>query len=79
MHDLVRAGAQSAASIVLMLSNKDAAEAEASGGMVRNGGTIASLLALRHVLFASTASPIAKDLRVTVHLSEASEHAEAAA
>ena len=51
VHMLVRAGAQNARSIVVMLTEQDAHEAEVSGGMIQNGGTIAGLLALRHVLY----------------------------
>ena len=40
VHDLVRAGAQNATSIVMMLADKDQAEHSASRGLVNNGGTI---------------------------------------
>ena len=77
VHMLVRAGAQNARSIVLMLTEQDACEVEASGGMIQNGGTIAGMLALRHVLYSGD-RPMDPDLRVSVQLSEPSRYCESA-
>ena len=71
VHDLVRAGAHFATSILLTLSAADDREEEASGGTIQNGATLAALLALRHVLLTSGA-PLTPDLRITVQLSKPS-------
>ena len=64
----MRAGAHKAASVLLMLSATDAREGDASEGTIRSGGTLASLLALRHVLLTS-GDGLTPALRVTAQLS----------
>ena len=80
MHDLVRVSAHDATSVLLMLSAKDAAEADASDGKIQNGATIRGLLALRHVLFSSLgargAAALRPQLRVTVQVCDRSMEKE---
>ena len=85
VHDLLRVRAHQATSIVLMLTDKDDEELEASEGKVLNGATTRGLLALRHVLFAHRMDPdsgaglnIDEKLRVVVQLSAPSKYVEAA-
>ena len=78
IHGLVRVSAQSAASVLLMLSRMDATDEEASRGKIQNAATTRALLALRHCLFAGGRSQHPA-LRVTVQLSAPSEYVDAAA
>merc|ERR1719502_2399287 len=64
-----------------MLSTLDAAQEEASDFKIVNGATLRCLLALRHVLFPSTASAaglLPPDFRAVVQLSAPSPYVEAA-
>ncbi len=82
MHDLLRVGARQAGAIVFMLTEKDEEGDADSGGYVLNGGTIAGLLTLRHLLLSADGVAASlredRDLRVIVQLTAPSVHVEAA-
>ena len=84
VHDLVRVSANSAQSILLMMTNEDKEELESTDGKVVNGATINTLLALRTVICGSRvdlgvedADPT-NDMRIVVQLAQASMHVTAA-
>lgn len=52
-HDLMRVSADTALNILVMMTERDDEERDASGGKIQNGATLRTLLALRHVLFTS--------------------------
>jgi hypothetical protein len=60
-----------------MLHEKDDLEDEISEGAIQNGATIAGMLAVRHLLYAS-GRPMDPDLRITVQLSQPSVFCHAA-
>merc|ERR1740117_1835347 len=53
VHDLVRVNAHEATSIITMMTKDDLLEDELSGGKIKNGATIRTTLALRHLLLSS--------------------------
>ena len=63
VHDLVRAGAQHATAILLMLNELDEEELRASRGLIHNGGTTRALLALRHLLRREGGRPACASVR----------------
>jgi hypothetical protein len=69
-HDLVRMAAHDAASILIMMTEDDAAEAE-NEGTADNSATIRTVLALRNVMYSNgvVSETFTKDLRVVVELS----------
>ena len=77
VHDLVRAGAQHATAILLMLNELDEEELRASRGLIHNGGTTRALLALRHLLY-GWEGELNPDLRISVQLSTPSSFVDAA-
>jgi len=52
-HDLMRVSADTALNILIMMTERDDEERDASGGKIQNGATLRTILALRHVLFTS--------------------------
>ena len=72
-HDLVRVAAHKATSVVIMMTDVDAAEADEEGAII-NSATIRTVLALRNTVYSNGGPALAnklfkKDLRVVVHLS----------
>ena len=78
-HDLVRASAQSARSILVMMTEVD--KSEQPEGASANSATIRTILALRNVIYSdgNAAKTFDNQLRVVVQLSEACQFMQAAA
>eukprot|EP00930_Biecheleria_cincta_P072169 TRINITY_DN5960_c0_g1_i1.p1 TRINITY_DN5960_c0_g1~~TRINITY_DN5960_c0_g1_i1.p1 ORF type:complete len:921 (-),score=177.43 TRINITY_DN5960_c0_g1_i1:454-3216(-) len=81
-HDLVRVAAAQATSILVMMTQRDAEEADVSEGLMENGATIRTLLALRRVLFADQkileGSTFSEDFRIVVQLARPVDHMNSA-
>ena len=80
-NDLIRVGAHRAAAILVMTSEQDAVEEAESDGQIRNGATLRTVLALRHVLFSipySASRAIHPDLRIVLQMTSTSEYVDAA-
>eukprot|EP00605_Chrysophyceae_sp_TOSAG23-4_P001407 GSChrysophyteH1.ASY1.ANO1.1533.1 assembled CDS len=83
VNDLIRAGAQRASAILVMLTKQDEREEDYSDGQIRNGATLRCTLALRHIVFVHKFSrkrdiSINPDLRIVLHMTSPSKFVDAA-
>jgi hypothetical protein len=78
--DLLRVSAHRAAAIVVMMTDADQEEEDASEGKILNGATLRVCLALRHVLFTHTYSDeydFHPELRIVLQMTSPSQYVDA--
>lgn len=80
-HDLIRVNAHQATAILITTTEKDLEIEEKSKGKVKNGATIRTLLALRHVLYGNETAletMDARNIRIVSHFGRTCEYSDAA-
>jgi hypothetical protein len=81
VNDLIRVSTHRAAAILVMMTEQDETEEDESDGMIQNGATLRTCLALRHVLFTnpySKGGDVHPDLRVILQMTSPSDYVDAA-